>query len=195
MKKSSRKELMLRETFWSLIAITRDRSDHPLDQLSLLRQKLRNLTQEEILGFDYWLQESLRRSYRPDWWATAHVALGGCSDDAFEYFRGWVISRGRQVFEAALDNPDALIGELARLRAWTDAELPEMRAVAWCAFREKTGEDYPEAGRRFDAALRRYAPEETAYPDIHFNWKPEVPESLQRICPRVFAHFYQRPLV
>ena len=25
---------------------------------------------------------------------------GGCSDDGFEYFRGWLISRGRKVYEA-----------------------------------------------------------------------------------------------
>lgn len=194
MKKSSRKELMLPETFWSLIALSRDRTDKPLEQVRLLKQRLSKLTQEEILGFDYWLQHALRQSYRADWWATACVALGGCSDDTFESFRGWVISRGRPLFSAALEDPDVLIYELARLRTWSDAELPEMHAIAWCAFREKIGEDYPEAGRQFDAALRTYAPEETAYPDLHFTWKAETPASLKRICPRVFAHFYQHPL-
>ena len=185
---------MLRETFWSLIAITRDRSRNPLEQTDQLRKRLRDLSREEILGFDYWLQDALRRSYRADWWATAYVALGGCSDDAFEAFRGWVISRGRAIFEAALEDPDVLIYELSRLQSWADAELPEMRAIAWCAFKEKTGGDSPEAARRFDEALRHYEPDEIAYPDLHFPWKAQMPESLQRICPRVFAHFYHQPL-
>ncbi len=37
---------------------------------------------------------------------------GGCFDDGFEYFRNWLISRGRRVFYAAKDNPDTLINEI-----------------------------------------------------------------------------------
>ncbi|WP_217498085.1 MULTISPECIES: DUF4240 domain-containing protein [Sphingomonas] len=35
------------------------------------------------------------RSYRWDLWRAAKVAKGGVSDDGFEYFRTWLISRGR----------------------------------------------------------------------------------------------------
>ena len=41
-------------------------------------------------------------------WGAAYVIHGGCSDDGFEYFRRWLISRGRKAYEAALADPDSL---------------------------------------------------------------------------------------
>ena len=185
---------MLRETFWSLIAISRDSTRDPLAQMNLLKRKLRSLSTEEILGFDYWLNIAFRESYRSDWWATAYVALGGCSDDAFEYFRGWVISRGRAVFEAALQNPDLLVFELCRLSSSSEAELEEMSSIAWCAYKEQIGEDFAEAAMQFDLAMQHYAAEETQYPQLEFDWREDDPGSMQKVCPRVFAHFYEYPL-
>src|SRR3712207_8125782 len=36
------------------------------------------------------------------------VLLDGASDDAFDFFRCWLIGQGREVFEGALHDPDAL---------------------------------------------------------------------------------------
>ena len=36
-------------------------------------------------------------SYRWDLWGAAYLANGGCSDDGFDYFRGWLIGQGRKV--------------------------------------------------------------------------------------------------
>jgi hypothetical protein len=36
------------------------------------------------------------------------VIGGGCSDDGFLDFKGWLVSRGEKVFEAALAKPDSL---------------------------------------------------------------------------------------
>ena len=41
-------------------------------------------------------------------WAAAYVMNGGCSDDGFRYFRDWLISEGRALFERAVKDPDAL---------------------------------------------------------------------------------------
>lgn len=38
----------------------------------------------------------------------AYQINGGCSDDGFDYFRAWLISQGRAVYDAALANPDSL---------------------------------------------------------------------------------------
>ncbi|MFC9245678.1 DUF4240 domain-containing protein [Streptomyces sp. NPDC057136] len=51
-------------------------------------------------------------------WAAAYVINGGCSDDGFDYFRGWLIAQGREVFERTAADPDAL------------AEVPIVRASA-----------------------------------------------------------------
>jgi hypothetical protein len=31
-----------------------------------------------------------------DQWGAAYLANGGCSDDGFDYFRGWLIGQGRK---------------------------------------------------------------------------------------------------
>lgn len=36
---------------------------------------------------------------------------GGCADDGFEYFRNWIISRGKDVYDQAKANPDTLISQ------------------------------------------------------------------------------------
>lgn len=46
------------------------------------------------------------------------VINGGCSNDGFDYFRGWLIVQDREVFEHVVADPDAL------------ADLPVVRACA-----------------------------------------------------------------
>jgi hypothetical protein len=79
------------------------------------------------------------------------VIHGGCSDDGFEYFRRWLVSRGRDVYEAALADPDSL----AQLDVRPASGVWEFEAIYYVAkqiFEEKGGEgdvrDYsePEAG-------------------------------------------------
>lgn len=50
-------------------------------------------------------------SYRWDLWAAAYLMRGGCSDDGFDYFRGWLVAQGRTVWERALADPDSLAGQ------------------------------------------------------------------------------------
>ncbi|WP_203902295.1 DUF4240 domain-containing protein, partial [Virgisporangium aliadipatigenens] len=47
-------------------------------------------------------------AYRTDLWAAAYLMLGGCSDDVFDYFRGWLLAQGRAVWESAVAAPDSL---------------------------------------------------------------------------------------
>jgi len=47
-------------------------------------------------------------SYRVDLWGAAYLINGGCSDDAFEYFRGWLIVQGRGTYERIVADPPIL---------------------------------------------------------------------------------------
>ncbi|MEO5978010.1 MAG: DUF4240 domain-containing protein, partial [Chryseolinea sp.] len=40
--------------------------------------------------------------------AAAYTIHSGCSDDGFADFRGWLISRGKSVYENSLSSPDNL---------------------------------------------------------------------------------------
>jgi hypothetical protein len=63
---------------------------------------------QEIIEAQQLLWELMSDSYRQPVWAAAYVINGGCSDDGFEYFRGWLITQGREVFDRVVADPDAL---------------------------------------------------------------------------------------
>ena len=82
---------------------------------------------------------------------------GGCSDDGFAYFRSWLISRGRVVYEAAVRDPDSLAAIVDPGR--DDYEFEDLWGVAQRIYEERTGEEPPgaddpgrdePAGRRWD---------------------------------------------
>ena len=73
---------------------------------------------EEIVAAERVSQELMAGFYRTPLWGAAYVINGGCSDDGFDYFRGWLILQGREVFEHVVADPDVL------------ADLPVIRAQA-----------------------------------------------------------------
>ena len=74
----------------------------------------------------------------------AYLLNGGCSDDGFEYFRGWLISRGRAVFEKALADPDSLAKFVG---AAPELELEAIAYAAINAYKTKTGKDWEDLPR------------------------------------------------
>src|SRR5262249_4867117 len=90
-------------------------------------------------------------SYRNPLWAAAYLVNGGCSDDGFEYFRGWLIMQGRAVYERVVADPDAL-ADLAVIRAKAPSGWPveceETLYIAARAYRAATGGGVPVRGVR-----------------------------------------------
>ena len=68
---------------------------------------------------------------------------GGCSDDSFDYFRGWLIAQGKQVYEQALRDPETL----ALVATPDDWEFEDMLGVAMAAYEGRTGHPYPGVER------------------------------------------------
>src|SRR5205807_9971881 len=87
-----------------------------------------------------------------DLWGAAYLINGGCSDDGFDYFRAWLISRGRTVYEAAIKDPDSLAGLTDPER--DDYEFEELWSVGLEVYKELTGEDMPPVHTRWPAKPR-----------------------------------------
>ena len=97
---------MTKDTFWSVVDEARH-SDTDCEQVAAnVLERLRTMPPADILAFCRHVDECLAASYRYDLWAVAYIVNGGCSDDGFEYFRGWLIAQGREYFEAALAQPE-----------------------------------------------------------------------------------------
>jgi Protein of unknown function (DUF4240) len=96
------------DQFWQIIWRAA-RSDHDPDaHLEALRVALRELSREEVISFAAAFSRYRREAYSWDLWGGAYVVNGGCSDDGFEYFCCWLVSRGREVYESALADSDGL---------------------------------------------------------------------------------------
>ena len=130
---------MTADEFWSIIERSR-RGAEDCDEIGeKLEGILRGMTADQIIAFAERLNDALAGAYSWDLWGAAYIINGGCSDDGFEYFRGWLISKGRRVYEKALSNPDGLAGI-----AEPDAECEAILYAPYNAWREVAGsEDYP----------------------------------------------------
>jgi predicted DNA-binding WGR domain protein len=130
-----------RGTFWRLIDLSRKGSEgDPYMQLDNLRQRLLKLPEEELRSFDRVFWELMNESYRADLWGAAYVIKGGCSDDSFDYFRGWLIMQGEQPFTEALKDPDSLAPRARRAQELgSEFEFEEILSIAGALYEEKTG--------------------------------------------------------
>ncbi|GAB3813622.1 hypothetical protein GCM10027605_57500 [Micromonospora zhanjiangensis] len=138
----------------------------------------------DIVGWNRHLTRVLTASHREDLWGAAYLINGGCSEDGFDHFRGWLIAQGRQVFARAVAEPDSL------------ADLPRIRQAA------ATGEEFgSEAVLEIAAQAHRTAtatelpadPEPRRTPDTGDFWDFDDEEEARRRLPRLAALFVEPP--
>lgn len=135
--------MMLEETFWELVDEARDDAGDDDERfLEVLEKGLMELPPNAIEGFRERLDEVLARAYRWDLWAAAYIINAGASDDGFQYFRAWLVSRGRGVFERALEDPAGLETFVPADPDWL-AEFEELLYLPVYVLEQKTGEEVP----------------------------------------------------
>jgi hypothetical protein len=139
--------------FWEIIeAGGRKSLADPESQLAAVHKQLLKLSGEEIRDFHRQFNQKLADAYSWDLWGAAYLINGGCSDDGFHYFRAWLISRGRTVYEAAVANPDTLAGLTDPER--DDYEFEDLWYASQLAYKESTGEEMPPVEFRWPARPR-----------------------------------------
>ena len=178
-------EMMDEEQFWAIVQTAVDEAgDDEAEYLDVVKRELSKLSLKEMIGFRLRTDKLLYDSYTSEMWCAGYLMNGGCSDDGFEYFRLWVISRGRKVYEAAMANPDNLIDYIGDDDEMDFFEFESFWYVALEAFEEAV-----------DAELYDYIDDENFktsegnYPNFEFNWEEDEPESMQKLCPRLFEKF------
>ncbi|MEU2222397.1 DUF4240 domain-containing protein [Streptomyces sp. NPDC018347] len=133
--------------FWELIDATREAAGgDPEEQADALVDRLLRLDPELVLDFARHFEARYNRAYRWDLWGAAWLLLDGCSDDAFDYFRCWLIGQGREVFEGALHEPDALAGLLGEFDEEIDGDGEELGYAADEVYEQLTGTVAPDLG-------------------------------------------------
>lgn len=132
---------MNKEAFWKIMLETNKDSDgEPQIQQKLIERKLTELSSDEIIEFDNLYRQLVNNAY--DWklWGAAYIINGGCSDDCFMDFRGWLIGQGEEIYSKALADPDSL-SELDNLEE--DMEWEGYGYLAFTVYEMKTGKVMP----------------------------------------------------
>ena len=164
---------------WHLIGRARLSAHDPRDADSVAAAAVALLSAyppEEIKAHAQPLWDLMAVSYRQDLWAAAYLINGGASDDGFEYFRGWLITQGREVFERAVAAPDSL-ADVPAVQAVAaeagDLECEEALGIARDAYLKATGQELPG-----DAFTIRYPP-------VNFAWDPADNVQVRTHLPRL----------
>jgi len=107
------------EGFWELIAAARDVSTTATGQATWLEKELKSRSGADegqpgnaIRDFEQHFWTQMQRAFRWDLWGVASLVHGEGGHDVFLGFRAWLISLGKERFEAALADPDTLADEV-----------------------------------------------------------------------------------
>ncbi len=93
------------DSFWTLIDQAKERAEDPE---GWLRGWLISMGPEQAKKFDDIANAYTALAYQYGLWSAASVMCGGCTDDGFTDFRNWLVGQGRDVYMAALKDPDSL---------------------------------------------------------------------------------------
>lgn len=116
------------DRFWQFVEAAKAKAGGDTEaRVDALGAVLGSLSPAELQSFQNHYERQMATAYRWDLWAAAYIINGGCSDDGFCYFRDWLISEGRSVFEAALKDPD-LLADLPHI------DPAELEAFGYVAF-------------------------------------------------------------
>ncbi|MEU6182520.1 DUF4240 domain-containing protein [Streptomyces coeruleorubidus] len=133
--------------FWELVDDTREAAEgDPEEQADLLVERLTQKDPDSVLDFARHFESRYNRAYRWDLWGAAWVLLDGASDDAFDFFRCWLIGQGRHVFESAVHDPDSLAELLDDFDEEIDGDGEELGYAADEAYEQLTGTVAPDLG-------------------------------------------------
>lgn len=167
---------MTQDEFWDHVRAARRRD--PEDHADHLAARLARLPVDEICDFGRLWQAAKARAHTWDLWGAAYLVNGGCDADGFDEFRNWLVLQGREAFDAAVANPDALADVLTgRGEVGTDAH-PSYDA--YCA---ATGRD------DYVAALRQRYPDMPDDPPVEKTWDFDDPATMRARFPRLAAAY------
>jgi hypothetical protein len=140
---------------------------------------LNRLSWDEFTGFIGHFYTFMDKAYRRDLKAAAYVVMSGCSDDCFMDFRKWLVTRGKSVYQAALENPDSLLTEYDK--------IPKGDIPLWEYYFHNTRFG-PDASNN---ACDRFSFPPKQYADPEHQWSDDDPESIRRLCPRTFEAYWE----
>ena len=180
-----------KDTFWALIDQAKE---HRGGSSEWLMEQLVDLGPEQAKTFDTIARVYMDLAYQYGLWTAASVMEWyGCTDEDFIDFRAWLIGQGRDVYMAALKDPDSL----ADAPAYHDCRFGSLPYMGDYAYEELTGRN---AFEDFDPgqyhALKAELKKDVVYGDgIGYPYDAaDVPDYLPRLCQKYDCPDTSRPV-
>lgn len=125
------------DDFWAFLTEVKTGSEGDAITGGALMLRLEELHGPAIRKFYSHYAKTMRRLFHWNVWALAYASLGGCSDDSFHDFRGWLIMRGNaDLVDLAIDNPKAAA---AGLPEDVDPADRSIYSICMAAYLARTG--------------------------------------------------------
>ena len=173
-----------KESFWDLIHEAKNACGQDMDaMLAYLKDRLVSMGPTQAQNFHdiIHVYEDLADKFGL-WDAAGIMKEYGCSDDGFIDFRAWLIAQGREVYFAALADPDSL----ADVVPYGDCCFEQLSYVGDYAYEQLTGKSaYDQTDWSAYEALLMKLEQDIVYKDgIEF---PREGADLKKYLPRLCA--------
>ena len=176
---------MNKDTFWELIHKAKEKCGQDMDAMAnALKDWLVERGAEQAQAFHDILHTYEDLANRYGLWDAASIMKGWCSDDGFIDFRAWLIAQGKEVYLAALRDPDSL----ADIEVYGDCCFESLSYMGDYAYEQLTGQSAyensdPDSYEKWKAVLI----EDIVYrDDISF---PRATRALPAAYPRICAKY------
>ena len=171
------------DTYWTLVEQARERSGvaggapDPDEVAAALTALLVEQGASAARGASSAYSALAAQAYGWPLWGAAYTIGGGCSDDGFEYFIGWLVAQGREAFERAVADPDSLADLVDES---TDAECEDLMGAPREAYETLTGSSDIEDGTDSET---------TPLPALGEGWDFDDVDLVRERYPRLAAIF------
>lgn len=191
--------VMTREQFWTYIEEAINKSKGDFEVITYLTELMEEKKDEEIFNFGIILDELMLESYNEKLWCASYLVNGDMTEESFDFFRLWLISKGKKAYDDVISNPDNLIKYIDSLE---DEEFIEdfyenedFFFIAVDAFGKKHNiEGFEESFEKYLDAFDEYKEKikyvDKDYPKIKFSWNEKVPSSMKKTCPKLYDRLY-----
>ncbi|HEY0699994.1 MAG TPA: DUF4240 domain-containing protein [Micromonospora sp.] len=126
--------------FWDLIEASGRAGSKRGERETFLHESLSRASRSELLDFVQHLSATREPANTYRLWRAADIMMRGrCSTDSFHYFQMWLVGLGRDVYAAAIADPDdlATVPEVRRLASlptpWQDDDYPDWESLEYVA--------------------------------------------------------------
>jgi len=169
------------DRYWNLIESSlRESGGDQEHQIAIIHRRLMALPLDDLRQLGTIHRCLIAEAMTWPLWAAAYTMTNGRSDDGFWDFRGWLVSRGRETYEAALADPDSL-ADVVAVGEENSTGFEDFLYIFDSVHVERTDDDIPLTSRSCSA--REPSGEK---------WDEKKNEDeLPRIVPRLFAKFWR----